>query len=110
MGEISDKELEKKTIKVLGKKMSYVEKGKGNPIIFQHGNPTSSYLWRNIIPHLESHGRCIAIDLIGMGDSDKLDAKGNNSYSYHVHKKYFDACLKELGIKSDVVLVVHDWG
>ena len=110
MGEISDKELEKKTIKVLGKTMSYVERGKGNPIIFQHGNPTSSYLWRNIIPHLEIHGRCIAIDLIGMGDSDKLDDKGNNSYSYHVHKKYFDACLKELGIKSDVVLVVHDWG
>ena len=72
MIEISDEELEKKNIKVLGKNMSYVEKGEGDPIIFQHGNPTSSYLWRNIIPHLENQGKCIAIDLIGMGDSDKL--------------------------------------
>ena len=110
MTKISDVELEKKTIEVLGKKMTYVEKGEGNPIIFQHGNPTSSYLWRNIIPHLEDQGRCIAIDLIGMGDSDKLDDKGDDTYSYHIHKKYFDACLKELGIKNDVVLVIHDWG
>ena len=110
MTKISDVELEKKTIEVLGKKMTYVEKGEGNPIIFQHGNPTSSYLWRNIIPHLEDQGRCIAIDLIGMGDSDKLDDKGDDTYSYHIHKKYFDACLKELGIKNDVALVIHDWG
>ena len=110
MIKMSDEELEKKTIKVLGKKMTYVEKGKGDPIIFQHGNPTSSYLWRNIIPHLEDQGRCIAIDLIGMGDSDKLDDKGNNTYSYHTHKKYFDTCLNELGVKNNVVLVIHDWG
>ena len=68
---ISDKELEKKDINVLGKKMTYVERGEGDPIIFQHGNPASSYLWRNIIPYMENQGRCIAIDLIGMGDSDK---------------------------------------
>ncbi len=110
MSNISDKELEKKHIDVLGKSMAYVERGQGNPIIFQHGNPTSSYLWRNIIPHLENQGRCIAIDLIGMGDSDKLDDAGENTYSYHVHKKYFDACLKELRVEDDVVFVIHDWG
>ena len=81
MIEISDQELEKKKIKVLGKNMSYIERGEGDPIIFQHGNPTSSYLWRNIIPYLENQGRCIAIDLIGMGDSDKLTDEGNNTYS-----------------------------
>ena len=110
MSNISDKELEKKHIDVLGKSMTYVERGQGSPIIFQHGNPTSSYLWRNIIPHLEDQGRCIAIDLIGMGDSDKLDDAGENTYSYHVHKKYFDACLKELRVEDDVVFVIHDWG
>ena len=110
MIEISDQEIEKKTVKVLGKNMAYVEKGEGDPIIFQHGNPTSSYLWRNIIPHLENQGKCIAIDLIGMGDSDKLEDEGDNTYSYHVHKKYFDACLKELGIKDDITFVIHDWG
>ena len=110
MSNISDKELEKKHIDVLGKSMTYVERGQGSPIIFQHGNPTSSYLWRNIIPHLENQGRCIAIDLIGMGDSDKLDDAGENTYSYHIHKKYFDACLKELRVEDDVVFVIHDWG
>ncbi len=66
----------KKYVDVLGKRMAYVEKGEGDPILFQHGNPTSSYLWRNIMPHLRGVGRCIAIDLIGMGDSDKLDDSG----------------------------------
>ena len=107
---ISDIELEKKSIEVLGRNMTYVERGEGSPIIFQHGNPTSSYLWRNIIPHLEDWGRCIAIDLIGMGDSDKLDDEGENTYSYHVHKKYFNACLSELEIKNDITFVIHDWG
>jgi len=110
MAGISDTELEKKSIEVLGRNMTYVERGEGSPIIFQHGNPTSSYLWRNIIPHLEDWGRCIAIDLIGMGDSDKLDDEGENTYSYHVHKKYFNACLSELEIKNDITFVIHDWG
>ena len=110
MTDISEKELEKKFIEVLGKKMAYHERGEGNPIVFQHGNPTSSYLWRNIIPHLESQGRCIAIDLIGMGDSEKLEDQGNNTYSYDVQKKYFDACLKELNIDNDIIFVIHDWG
>ena len=110
MTDISEKELEKKFVEVLGKKMAYHERGQGNPIVFQHGNPTSSYLWRNIIPHLENQGRCIAIDLIGMGDSEKLEDQGENTYSYHVQKRYFDACLKELNIDNNVIFVIHDWG
>tara|TARA_B100000287_G_scaffold356963_1_gene348061 strand:+ start:946 stop:1818 length:873 start_codon:yes stop_codon:yes gene_type:complete len=110
MNNLSINALPKKYIEVLGKKMAYCELGQGNPIVFQHGNPTSSYLWRNIMPHLESHGRCIAIDLIGMGDSEKLEDAGNNTYSYQVHKKYFDACLEALGINNNVTFVIHDWG
>ncbi len=110
MTEISVRELEKKNINVLGKKMTYVDRGEGDPIIFQHGNPASSYLWRNVIPYLENQGRCIAIDLIGMGDSDKLTDNGNNTYSYHIQKKYFDKCLEELEIKENITFVIHDWG
>ena len=101
---------DKKYIDVLGKQIAYVEMGEGDPIIFQHGNPTSSYLWRNIMPQLQSLGRCIAMDLIGMGDSEKLEDEGNMTYSYAVHKKYFDACLKELRVEDDVVFVIDDWG
>lgn len=100
----------KKYIDVLGKQIAYVEMGEGDPIIFQHGNPTSSYLWRNIMPQLQSLGRCIAMDLIGMGDSEKLEDKGNRTYSYAVHKKYFDGFLAELGIKNNATLIIHDWG
>ena len=100
----------KKYIDVLGKQVAYVEMGEGDPIIFQHGNPTSSYLWRNIMPQLQSLGRCIAMDLIGMGDSEKLEDEGNMTYSYAVHKKYFDGFLAELGIKNNATLVIHDWG
>ena len=110
MTEISVREPEKKNINVLGKKMTYVDKGEGDPIIFQHGNPASSYLWRNIIPYLENQGRCIAIDLIGMGDSDKLTDNGNNTYSYHIQKQYFEKCLEELEIKENITFVIHDWG
>ena len=101
---------DKKYIDVLGKQIAYVEMGEGNPIIFQHGNPTSSYLWRNILPQLQGHGRCIAMDLIGMGDSEKLENKGNMTYSYGTHKKYFDGFLDALGVESNLTLVVHDWG
>ena len=110
MNNLSTNSLPKKHVEVLGKKMAYCEIGEGDPIVFQHGNPTSSYLWRNIMPHLENQGRCIAIDLIGMGDSDKLEDAGNNTYSYQVHKKYFDACLDALDISNNVTLVIHDWG
>lgn len=110
MNNLSTKSFPKKYVTVLGKRMAYCEIGEGNPIVFQHGNPTSSYLWRNIMPHLETHGRCIAIDLIGMGDSEKLEDSGDNTYSYHIQKKYFDACLEELGIHENITLVIHDWG
>ena len=107
---ISATEHPKKTISVLGKTMSYVEMGEGDPIVFQHGNPTSSYLWRNVMPHLQSQGRCIAVDLIGMGDSDKLDEPGPESYSFMEHRKYLDAALEALGVNDRVTWVIHDWG
>jgi haloalkane dehalogenase len=97
-------------IDINGKRMAYVEMGQGEPIVFQHGNPTSSYLWRNIMPELAPLGRCIAVDLIGMGDSDKLDDPGPNRYSYFEHRDFLFAAWAELGITDDVTLVVHDWG
>ena len=100
----------KKYIDVLGKQIAYVEMGDGDPIIFQHGNPTSSYLWRNILPQLQGLGRCIAMDLIGMGDSEKLEDEGNMTYSYNTHKKYFDGFLDAIGVESNATLVIHDWG
>lgn len=107
---ISAKELPKKTVSVNGKTMSYVEMGEGDPIIFQHGNPTSSYLWRNIMPHLADQGRCIAIDLIGMGDSDKLEDSGPDRYTLLEHRDHFDGALDALGVTSNVTFVIHDWG
>ena len=100
----------KKTIDVLGKRMAYVEMGDGRPIVFQHGNPTSSYLWRNVMPHVAGLGRCIALDLIGMGASEKLEDSGPDRYRFVEHRAYFDAALDALGITRDVTLVVHDWG
>ena len=100
----------KKSARVRGKKMTYVETGEGDPIVLLHGNPTSSYLWRNVIPHLSSLGRCIAPDLIGMGDSDKLDDPGPESYRFVEHREYLDALLSELGVDDRVTLVIHDWG
>jgi len=100
----------KKRMPVLGKQMAYVDAGEGYPIVFLHGNPTSSYLWRNVIPHLEGLGRCIAPDLIGMGDSDKLDDSGPERYRFVEHRTYLDALLAALGITRNVTLVVHDWG
>ncbi len=100
----------KKTIEVLGKKMAYVEMGAGEPVVFLHGNPTSSYLWRNIMSRVVDLGRCIAIDLIGMGDSDKLDDSGPDRYTFAEHSRYFDAAMDALGLEERVALVVHDWG
>ncbi len=107
---ISAAEHPKKTLQVLGKTMAYVEMGEGNPIVFQHGNPTSSYLWRNIMPHLADQGRCIALDLIGMGDSEKLEDSGPDRYTFKEHREYFDAALEALGVAENVTLVIHDWG
>lgn len=90
--------------------MSYVDMGTGDPIVFLHGNPTSSYLWRNIMPHVSGQGRCIAPDLIGMGDSDKLDNPGPGSYRFVEHREYIDGFLKAVGVAENVTLVLHDWG
>ncbi|GLQ16456.1 haloalkane dehalogenase [Maritalea porphyrae] len=96
---------EKKSISVEGSRMSYVDEGEGQPVLFLHGNPTSSYLWRNIIPYVTDSYRAIAPDLIGMGDSDKPDIP----YTFADHAKYLDAFIAALGLK-DVILVIHDWG
>lgn len=101
---------QKKRKSILGRQMAYVEVGQGDPIVFLHGNPTSSYLWRNVIPHLQSLGRCIAPDLIGMGDSEKLPDSGPDSYRFVEHRKYLDGLLEALEVKKNVTLVVHDWG
>ena len=100
----------KKNLKIHGKQMAYVEHGSGDPIVFLHGNPTSSYLWRNVMPHFEGKGRLIAPDLIGMGDSEKLDNSDEDSYRFVEHKKYLFALLEALNVKQNVTLVIHDWG
>lgn len=106
----SEKNYPKQKIQVMGYNMAYVDEGEGPPIVLLHGNPTSSYLWRNVIPHLTSLGRCIAPDLIGMGDSDKLENSGPDSYRFAEHRQFLNGFLSELGIRGDVVFVIHDWG
>lgn len=101
---------QKKRQQVLGLEMAYVEAGSGDPIVFLHGNPTSSYLWRNILPYAEPSGRIIAPDLIGMGDSAKLPNSGPASYTFVEHRRYLDALLDALDVRDRVTLVVHDWG
>lgn len=96
-----------KTIPVLDSHMAFVEVGSGAPIVFLHGNPTSSYLWRDIIPHVESLGRCLAPDLIGMGNSGPAEG---GSYRFTDHRRYLDAWFEAVGATADVTLVVHDWG
>jgi haloalkane dehalogenase len=90
--------------------MAYVEEGSGDPVVFLHGNPTSSYLWRNVIPHVAPLGRCIAPDLIGMGDSDPLPDSGPGRYRFVDHRAHLDALLESLGVRERVTFVVHDWG
>ena len=92
-----------------GKSMAYIDEGIGDPIVFIHGNPTSSYLWRNIIPHVDHLGRVIAPDLIGMGDSDKLDNTGPANYKFEEHCKYLYNLFENLELWN-VHFVVHDWG
>jgi haloalkane dehalogenase len=103
-------QLTKQYLTVDGKRMAYHEVGEGDPVVFLHGNPTSSYLWRNIIPHLASRARCIAPDLIGQGDSDKLDDTGPDSYRFVDHRTYLDGLLDQLDLGDHVTLVIHDWG
>jgi haloalkane dehalogenase len=100
----------KKRRRVLHNEMAYVEVGEGDPIVLLHGNPTSSYLWRNVLPHLQPLGRCIAPDLIGMGDSDKLSNSGPGSYRFVEHRRYLDALLDALDVHERVTFVIHDWG
>ncbi|MEE9254571.1 MAG: haloalkane dehalogenase [Pseudomonadales bacterium] len=107
---IASNEHPKRKIEVLGKQMAYVELGSGEPVVFLHGNPTSSYLWRNIMPHVQELGRLIAPDLIGMGDSDKLDDSGPGRYTFVEHRDFVDAFLDAVSANSNVVFVIHDWG
>ena len=107
---ISVDEHPKQKIIVNGRSMSYVEMGMGDPVVFLHGNPTSSYLWRNIMPHLADRARCIAPDLIGMGDSDKLPNSGPGRYTFVEHRAYLDGFFATMGLTDKVTLVVHDWG
>lgn len=100
----------KQQIEVHAEWMAYVERGEGDPIVLLHGNPTSSYLWRGIIPHLADLGRCVAPDLIGMGDSSKLPGIGDDRYRFVEHRRYLDAFLEEVGADDRVTLVLHDWG
>ncbi len=90
--------------------MAYEDVGTGEPIVFLHGNPTSSYLWRNVIPHLSSAYRCVAPDLVGMGDSDKRPGGGPDAYTFVEHRRYLDDFLEAMDLGDRVTLVVHDWG
>lgn len=101
----ADFPFESSYVEVEGSKIHYIEKGQGDPILFLHGNPTSSYLWRNIIPSLVPLGRCIAPDLIGMGQSDKPDI----DYRFFDHVKYVEGFIEKLGL-TNITLVIHDWG
>jgi len=107
---IEAREHPKQHVEVDGRRMAYVEMGTGDPIVFLHGNPTSSYLWRNVMPHLADQGRCIAPDLIGMGDSEKLPESGPDRYRFVEHRRYLDGFLDAVGVRRDVTLVIHDWG
>lgn len=95
---------------VLGRKMAVIDEGQGRSIVFQHGNPTSSYLWRNIMRGCEGFGRLVACDLIGMGDSDKIPGEGDHRYSWDVHYQYLSALWDQLDLGDDIILVIHDWG
>ena len=100
----------KKYIQVKNKSMAYVDEGNGETFLFLHGNPTSSYLWRNIAPHIEDLGRVVIPDLIGMGDSDKLDGIDNKDYQYHGQYDYLTSLIDSLDIGNDIHLIIHDWG
>jgi haloalkane dehalogenase len=101
---------EKRFIEIKGRRMAYIDEGDGAPIVFQHGNPTSSYLWRNVMPACRGLGRLIACDLIGMGDSDKLEPSGPDHYTYAEQRAFLFALWDELELGDEVVLVLHDWG
>src|ERR1043166_5485445 len=101
---------QKKFATVLGRRMAYLDAGEGDAIVFQHGNPTSSYLWRNVMPHCVGLGRLIACDLVGMGDSDKLPDSGPARYRYAEQRDYLFALWDHLALGDRIVFVIHDWG
>ena len=100
----------KRFVDVKGRRMAVIDEGEGKAIVFQHGNPTSSYLWRNVMPHCQGLGRLVACDLIGMGDSDKLAPAGAERYSYAEQREHLFALWDKLDLGDDIVLVMHDWG
>ena len=100
----------KKYQEVRNKKMAYVDEGNGDTFLFLHGNPTSSYLWRNIAPHVEDLGRVVIPDLIGMGDSDKLDGVDSEGYKYHGQYGYLTELFDQLDLGNNIHLIIHDWG
>ena len=100
----------KKYAEINNKKMAYIDEGNGDTFLFLHGNPTSSYLWRNIAPHVEDMGRVVIPDLIGMGDSEKLDGIDNEGYKYHGQYGYLTGLLENLDLGNDIHLIIHDWG
>ena len=110
--------LDKQHLNVDGKQMAYHDTGVASGsnsggddvVVFLHGNPTSSYLWRNIVPHVSGQARCIVPDLIGQGDSDKLDDVGPDSYTFVEHRRYLDGLLDQLDIGDNITFVIHDWG
>ena len=102
--------LSKQYQSVHGKQMAYHDVGSGDPVVFLHGNPTSSYLWRNVVPLVSGMARCIVPDLIGQGDSEKLDNPGPDSYTFAEHRKFLDGLLDQLDLGDNVVFVIHDWG
>lgn len=103
-------ELPKSKISVNNKNMAYVEMGQGKTMLFLHGNPTSSYLWRNIMPYFSNIKRCVAPDLIGMGDSEKLDSNEVGTYNFFEHQKWLNDLLETLNLGDKLILVLHDWG
>ena len=108
---MTEQPLTKKTVDVLDSRMAYHERGEGAPVLFLHGNPTSSYLWRDVIPELEGRGRLIAPDLIGMGDSAKLPNPGPDTYRFTTHRKYLASFIDAvIGPSQSILFVVHDWG
>ena len=106
----SGEPLSKSYATVKGKQMAYHDSGSGDAVVFLHGNPTSSYLWRNIVPHVRPHARVVAPDLIGQGDSDKLDDTGPDSYRFVEHREYLDGLLDQLDLGDNITFVIHDWG
>jgi haloalkane dehalogenase len=112
---VSEMRYTKKRVQVLGKSMAYVDtdpdqKTGSDTFVFFHGNITSSYMWRNIMPHVEDKARCIAIDSIGQGDSEKLENSGPDSYRLEEHQRYVNGLLTEIGLEGPVLLMMHDWG